>query len=59
VLLPLANKLREQARGLHFQKTLLMHGLLSIAAGEHPMLLGEKLNAYVTPSTSIRENSLV
>ncbi|MEB3206672.1 MAG: MotA/TolQ/ExbB proton channel family protein [Vampirovibrionales bacterium] len=50
VLLPLANKLREQARALHFQKTLLLHGLLSIANGEHPMLLGEKLNAYMRPS---------
>ncbi|MEB3244528.1 MAG: MotA/TolQ/ExbB proton channel family protein [Vampirovibrionales bacterium] len=50
ILLPLANKLRERARRVHFQQTFLLQGVLSISAGEHPVLLNEKLNAMLTPA---------
>lgn len=50
-LLPLAGKLRQRARDDGFVKTLLMEAVLSIAKREHPMVLEEKLNAYIGQET--------
>jgi chemotaxis protein MotA len=50
-LLPIAGKLRQIARDAWFQKTLLLEGILSIRMGEHPLILEEKLNAYVKNSS--------
>lgn len=47
LLLPLAGKLKQRARDEWFRKTLILEGLMSIRAGEHPVLLEEKLKAYV------------
>lgn len=45
-LLPLAAKLRQRARDEWFIRTLLLEGILSIRAGEHPMIIEERLNAF-------------
>jgi chemotaxis protein MotA len=47
-LLPMAAKLRQRARDEWFRKTIIMSGILSIQAGEHPMLMEEKLTAYLS-----------
>ncbi len=47
LLLPMAGKLRHQAREESFIKTILTDGVISIANEEHPMLLNEKLQAYL------------
>lgn len=45
-LLPLAAKLRQRARNEWFIRTLLLEAILSIRAGEHPLLVEERLNAF-------------
>lgn len=50
-LLPIAGKLRQQARDEWFTLTLLLEAILSIRAGEHPMLIEERLNAFVSGSS--------
>lgn len=47
VLLPIAAKLRQKGRNEWFLKTLLLEAILSIRAGEHPMIVEERLNAFL------------
>lgn len=49
ILLPLAGKLRQQARYEAFVRTLLMEAVLSIRSGEHPMLIEERLKSFAGP----------
>lgn len=49
-LLPLAAKLRQRAKDEWYIRTLLIESILSIRAGEHPMLIEERLNAFQSPS---------
>jgi chemotaxis protein MotA len=52
-LLPVAGKLRQRARDEWFIRTLLLEAILSIRSGEHPMLIEERLNAFIyTPEGS-------
>lgn len=54
-LLPLGARLRQRARDEFFIKTMLLEAVLGIRAADHPMLIAEKLDAYVTrPSTGLR-----
>jgi chemotaxis protein MotA len=46
-LLPVAGKLRQRARDEWFTRTLLLEAILSIRSGEHPMLIEERLNAFL------------
>ncbi len=46
-LLPLAGKMRQRARDEWFMRTLLLEAVLSIRSGEHPMLIEERLNAFI------------
>jgi len=55
-LLPLAGKMRHRARDEWFMRTLLLEGILSIRSGEHPMLIEERLTAFVQqPGTASEE----
>lgn len=49
-LLPVASKLRQHAREEWFRQTLILQGILSIKTEEHPMILGDKLKAYLKES---------
>jgi chemotaxis protein MotA len=49
-LLPIAGKLRQQARDEWFTLTLLLEAVLSIRSGEHPMIIEERLNAFLSGS---------
>jgi chemotaxis protein MotA len=55
-LLPLAGKLRHRARDEWFIRTLLLEGILSIRSGEHPMLIEERLTAFVQQPTPSNED---
>ncbi len=46
-LLPVAGKLRQRARDEWFTRTLLLEAVLSIRSGEHPLLIEERLNAFM------------
>lgn len=46
-LLPVAGKLRQRARDEWFIRTLLLEAVLSIRSGEHPLLIEERLNAFM------------
>jgi len=46
-LLPLAGKMRQRARDEWFMRTLMLEGILSIRSGEHPLLIEERLTAFV------------
>lgn len=46
-LLPVASKLRQQAREEWFQKTILLEGILSIQRGDHPIITEERLKAFL------------
>ena len=46
-VLPLAEKIRQRAREHRFQQMLLLEGILSIHAGEHPRITAEKLQSFV------------
>lgn len=48
LLLPIAGKLKQQARERWFQKTVLMEGIMSIYQGDHPLITEEKLSSFVT-----------
>lgn len=50
-LLPIAGKLKQRARHEWFKKTILLEGIMSIRSGEHPLVLEEKLFAYVQESS--------
>lgn len=56
-LLPLAAKLRQRARDEWFIRTLLLEAILSIRSGEHPMLIEERLNAFVFSPNGHEESS--
>ncbi len=47
-LLPIASKLKQRARDEWFIKTLLLEGIMSIQAEDHPFVLEEKLTAFVS-----------
>jgi chemotaxis protein MotA len=47
VLLPLAGKLRQKARDEWFKKTLMIEGIMAIHNGDHPIIVGEKLSAFL------------
>lgn len=49
-LLPIAGKLRQRARDEWFILTLLLEAVLSIRSGEHPMIIEERLNAFMSGS---------
>ncbi len=46
-LLPIAGKLRQRARDEWFRKTLLLEGIMSIQAGDHPIVTEEKLMSFI------------
>ncbi|MFN8615071.1 MAG: MotA/TolQ/ExbB proton channel family protein [Vampirovibrionales bacterium] len=48
ICLPLAGRLKQQARDAWFQKTILTEGLMSIYAGDHPLVTEEKLRAFLS-----------
>lgn len=58
-LLPIAGKLRQQARDEWFMLTLLLEAVLSIRSGEHPMIIEERLNAFMSGSAMAGERSSV
>lgn len=47
LLLPVANKIRAYAREQSKRKEMFIEGLLSIAEGENPRVIGEKLSGFV------------
>lgn len=49
-LLPIACKLKQQARDNCFQRTILLEGLTGILRREHPMILQEKLISFLNQS---------
>lgn len=49
-LLPVAGKLRQRARDEWFMLTLLLEAILSIRSGEHPMIIEERLKAFMSGS---------
>ncbi len=51
-LLPLAARLRQQARSEYVIRTLLLEAILAIRAGEHPLLIEERLNAFTAGADS-------
>jgi chemotaxis protein MotA len=55
-LLPIAGKLRQQARDEWFMLTLLLEAVLSIRSGEHPMIIEERLNAFMSGSAMAGES---
>ncbi|MDX2084723.1 MAG: MotA/TolQ/ExbB proton channel family protein [Candidatus Melainabacteria bacterium] len=52
LLLPLATKLRQRIRTDWMKNTLMLQGLISIQAGEHPLVLEEKLRSFLRPGGS-------
>jgi hypothetical protein len=57
VCLPLAGRLKQQARDAWFQKTILTEGMMSIYAGDHPLVTEEKLRAFLNEIPTIPEGS--
>ncbi len=57
-LLPLAGKLRHRARDEWFMRTLLLEGILSIRSGEHPMLIEERLTAFIQQPLPANEETV-
>ena len=54
-LLPVAGKLRQRARDEWFIRTLLLEAILSIRSGEHPLLIEERLNAFMHTPEGMEE----
>lgn len=54
-LLPLAGKMRQRARDEWFIRTLMLEGILSIRSGEHPMLIEERLAAFIHQPTNTEQ----
>ncbi|MBX2860903.1 MAG: MotA/TolQ/ExbB proton channel family protein [Vampirovibrio sp.] len=52
-LLPLAGKLKQRAREECFKKTLMMEGMISIQAEDHPIVTEEKLKAFIHEEPSV------
>jgi chemotaxis protein MotA len=52
-LLPIAGKLRQRARDEWFMLTLLLEAVMCIRAGEHPMIIEERLNAFLSGSDTL------
>lgn len=52
-LLPLAGKLRQKARDEWFKKTLMIEGIMAIRNGEHPMIVEEKLSAFLSQNPKL------
>ncbi len=46
-LLPLAGRLRQKARDTWFEKTVILEGVMSLYAGDHPMVTEEKLTNFL------------
>ena len=55
VCLPIAGKLRKRSKEEVMMKELMTEGIISIAKGDNPRLLEQKLNAYLPPI--LRESS--
>jgi chemotaxis protein MotA len=49
-LLPIAGRMRQRAKDEWFLRSLLLEAVLSIRAGEHPMLIEERLTAFISPN---------
>jgi chemotaxis protein MotA len=50
-LLPIAGKLRQRARDEWFILTLLLEAVLSLRSGEHPMIIEDRLNSFLSASS--------
>ncbi len=50
-LLPIAGKLKQRAREDWFIKTLLLEAIISIRTGDHPIIMEQKLNAFLGGNT--------
>ena len=48
--LPMAGKMKLKVKGLMMTKELILEGLLSIATGENPRSIQEKLEGFLTES---------
>lgn len=57
-LLPLAGKMRQRARDEWFMRTLLLEAVLCIRSGEHPLLIEERLNAFIHIPDGHGENGM-
>jgi chemotaxis protein MotA len=55
LFLPIAGKLRNRSSEEVMNKELMAEGIMSIAKGDNPRLLEQKLNAYLPPQ--LRESS--
>ena len=55
VCLPIAGKLRNKSAEEVMMKGLMSEGIMSIAKGDNPRLLEQKLNAFLSPE--LRETS--
>jgi chemotaxis protein MotA len=53
--LPIAGKLRNRSKEEVMMKDLMAEGIMSIAKGDNPRLLEQKLNAFLPPQ--MRESS--
>lgn len=55
ILLPLAGRLKERCTGWWQQRCLVLEGILSLHAGEHPIVLSEKLHRLAGTGQSSNE----
>jgi chemotaxis protein MotA len=58
-LLPAASKLRQRARDEWHVRSLLLEAVLGIHAGEHPLLLEERLSAFGSTNATTTQSSAV
>jgi chemotaxis protein MotA len=57
MLLPVAARSKQLGRDTWLMQTLMLQGVLSIQAGEHPHLLREKLSAYLIYETVLQSSA--
>jgi chemotaxis protein MotA len=55
--LPIANKLKRRNQEEVLLREIMLEGVLSIQAGENPNILGQKLKAFLAPSTRSRNSA--
>jgi len=53
--IPIANKLMVRSDEEFCEKTLMVHGLLSIMAGENPRFMADRLRVQVAPRIRLKE----
>jgi len=49
VFVPIAGKLRTRSAGEIMMKQLILNGVLSLQAGDHPRVLEQKLHSFLAP----------